>query len=192
MEMSKRTVKVGEMFTVERDVCASTGTDYLLVLMEGGLALVNSYLLPESPQLEGAPAKKSFVFRSIRPGEAAIQFGIYHASDPLHILYEEVTPIQVVGESADCGFQYGGWSDFRELNAEDQELFNKVMGRIMGVGYKPLQVATQLVAGMNYCFQCEAKSVTNPPQRYNVQITIFAPLPGRGEPYVTNIVRVLG
>lgn len=189
--MDKLTKKVGEIFTIERDVCASTGTNYFLLRLEGGLALIDTYLQSEPDEFCGAPAKKIFVFRCISSGDAAIQFGLFHASDPLHILYEEVLPIWVE-DSTQGNAWCGGWSDYRNLQQEDQELFNKVIGGFVGVDYKPLKVATQIVAGLNYCFLCEATSVTNPPKNYHVQITIFAPLPGKGEPYVTNIVRLLG
>lgn len=191
MKTTKWTMKVGEIFTVERAVCAGSGMNAVLTRLEGGVILIDTYVRPEAPALEGAPGKRAFVFKCVQAGDAAIQFGRLFASDPEHVLYEEVLPIEV-GDASDAVNGFGGWTPVRDLTEEDRLVFEEAMKGIFGVTYTPLKVSSQLVAGMNYCFRCEATMVTQSPETYLVQINIFSPLPGQGAPYVTSIVRLLG
>ncbi|AVD36127.1 hypothetical protein [Clostridioides difficile] len=71
----------------------------------------------------------------------------------------------------------GGWSKFRAVEEEDLKVFNEAVGMLKGVDYEPLIVATQIVAGTNFKFICNATSVTNPPHDYLAEIIIFNPLP---------------
>ena len=82
----------------------------------------------------------------------------------------------------------GGYSAERELTAEDVEIFNAAIEKLVGVKYEPLKVATQVVAGTNYSFYCKATNVTpNAEERY-VYVTIFKPLPHTGEPAVVKSI----
>ncbi len=76
----------------------------------------------------------------------------------------------------------GGYSDPRQLTGEDRQLFARATANLAGGPYTPLFVRTQVVAGLNYAFVC----------REGVNITIYAPLPGQGEPRVTSTVRRSG
>ena len=67
------------------------------------------------------------------------------------------------------------------------------------VAYTPLSVSTQVVAGTNYRFYCRFEDTSDGIQRKAAdegdkygycQVTIFKPLPGRGEPTVTSIEKV--
>jgi hypothetical protein len=60
----------------------------------------------------------------------------------------------------------GGWSPFNELKAEDKEVFAKGIEGFVGVKYSPLVVATQVVAGQNYAFFCNAEVVYPGAQPY--------------------------
>lgn len=84
----------------------------------------------------------------------------------------------------------GGWTAFRSLTEEDKALFNKVMKVMLGVTYKPIVVATQVVNGINYCFICRATMVTNPPVEYNAEVIIYQPS-GGGEPHCTEIKHLM-
>lgn len=84
----------------------------------------------------------------------------------------------------------GGYTQQRPLDAEELELFEKVTEKLLGVTYTPESVATQVVAGTNYRFLCTATTVTREPQTYKAEITVFCPLPGRGEPKITAIKRL--
>ncbi|MGO0881518.1 hypothetical protein ACTPDI_01955 [Clostridioides difficile] len=47
---------------------------------------------------------------------------------------------------------------------------------LKGVDYEPLIVATQVVAGTNFKFICNATAITNPPKDYLAEIIIFKAL----------------
>ena len=72
----------------------------------------------------------------------------------------------------------GGYSEQRPLAAEDSAAFAEATKDYAYLGLKPLSVATQVVAGMNYLFVCEMKAFGGPATQTNVKI--FKPLPGRG------------
>ncbi len=73
----------------------------------------------------------------------------------------------------------GGYTEQRPLTEEDTALFESVMaGASADRSYEPVSVATQVVAGKNYRF---AVKVTENGETKEVFITIFQPLPGKGE-----------
>lgn len=82
----------------------------------------------------------------------------------------------------------GGWTSFRPLTSEDKDVFNKALNGLVGVGYEPLLVATQVVAGINYRFFCNAKVVYPNAPYYAAIILIFKPL--QGDAHITSIQRV--
>lgn len=84
----------------------------------------------------------------------------------------------------------GAYTDQRPLTEEDKELFDTVTKGLLGVGYTPESVATQVVAGTNYRFVCAARTVTAKPDTFRAEITVFKPLPGRGEAHITQIRRL--
>jgi len=75
----------------------------------------------------------------------------------------------------------GGWIKKDEaMNEKLTALFNKAMEGFVGVGYKPLKlVATQVVAGMNYRFLCDAKAVYPGAKTSKKLVTIFEDLDGK-------------
>ncbi|BAL94786.1 hypothetical protein [Rubrivivax gelatinosus] len=81
----------------------------------------------------------------------------------------------------------GGWSQFRfELSESDRDVFNGAMHGLVGVGYKPLAVATQVVAGLNYCFLCKAHPVYPKAEEYAAEVYIYAP-PPPAAPHISEI-----
>lgn len=84
----------------------------------------------------------------------------------------------------------GGYTQQRPLSDEERELFRQVTHGMTGVSYTPETVATQVVAGTNYRFICTAKTATRNPETYQAEVTVFQPLPGRGEPKITAIKRL--
>lgn len=79
---------------------------------------------------------------------------------------------------------YGGWTEFRGLTPEEEALFQKTM-TLVGVGYKPFAVATQVVSGTNYKFLCNATTITEPPHLFLAQVIVYAPVDG--DPIITHI-----
>lgn len=53
----------------------------------------------------------------------------------------------------------GGWGLFHELSNEDKAAFASGIEGFVGVSYRPVAVATQVVAGCNYAFFCNAEMV---------------------------------
>lgn len=74
----------------------------------------------------------------------------------------------------------GGFSEQRPLTAEDSAVFVAATKDYAYLNLKPLSVATQVVAGMNFLFVCEMKAFGGPVSQTNVKI--FRPLPDRGAP----------
>ena len=84
----------------------------------------------------------------------------------------------------------GGYTQQRPLDAEELELFQKATDSLTGVSYTPESVATQVVAGTNFRFICSAQTTSSPPETYKAEVTIFRPLPGRGDAKISNIKRL--
>lgn len=74
----------------------------------------------------------------------------------------------------------GGWTPYRSLTEEDEQVFKEATAGLVGVDYTPLKVQSQIVAGTNYRFYCKAFPVTPNLQSYDVIIFVFKPLPGQG------------
>lgn len=70
----------------------------------------------------------------------------------------------------------GAWSAFSpDFSPEAKVVFEKTVGTLRGVEYTPLLVSQQVVAGMNYRFICNAKTVVPGAQSRLVIIGVFAP-----------------
>jgi hypothetical protein len=81
----------------------------------------------------------------------------------------------------------GGWSDWHfELDEAARKLFKETVPHI-GVEYRALAVATQVVAGANYCFLAKAHVAYPKAPERAVLIYVFKPLPGEGEPHMTGL-----
>ncbi|QZE14846.1 hypothetical protein K4L44_03015 [Halosquirtibacter laminarini] len=76
----------------------------------------------------------------------------------------------------------------KEIPKEILEFFYQTTKDIVGVGYDPISYATQVVAGTNYSFFCNAKPVYPHAIEYAVLIEIYRPL--KGEPHITKIIKV--
>lgn len=81
----------------------------------------------------------------------------------------------------------GGYTQQREPTDEEVEMFKSVTA-CENTTYTPLSVSTQVVAGTNYRFYCR---FTDKDAKCGCcLITIFKPLPGRGEPTLSSIEEV--
>ncbi len=81
----------------------------------------------------------------------------------------------------------GGWTPYTDLTAEDEAVFNIALKGFVGVTYTPETVSTQIVAGTNYRFKCDA---SKPPSDviWEAIVEIYKPL--NEEPYITNITKI--
>jgi hypothetical protein len=87
----------------------------------------------------------------------------------------------------------GSWSEFNfTISSNEHELFNTVMKKHVGVGYTALAVASQIVAGENYCFLCKARPATQNPTEFAAEVYIYQPLndPKHTQAHVTRLVQL--
>lgn len=84
----------------------------------------------------------------------------------------------------------GGYSKPRNLTDTDVALFEQATAQLQGVEYKPMNVATQIVAGVNYRFLCKARRIDESGKkgkRFYAAIVVHKPLAGQGEPRILSI-----
>lgn len=81
----------------------------------------------------------------------------------------------------------GGWTPYHPLTQRDEQVFEEAMKDFVGVRYSPQSVSTQVVAGENFKFRCQASM---PPSEviWEAIVEIFQPL--NGNPYVIGITRL--
>lgn len=74
----------------------------------------------------------------------------------------------------------GGYSEPRELTEEDLAVFNTATANYGYLNLQPVSVSTQVVAGLNYSFECASNGSS-------CYVFIFRPL--NGEPYLKAVER---
>lgn len=80
----------------------------------------------------------------------------------------------------------GGWQNWQfAVTTRPQAIFNEATKSLLGVKYQALAVAQQVVAGMNYCFLCQATPVLPGASSSPALVWIYQPL--QGAPHVTQI-----
>ncbi|MBR0462536.1 MAG: hypothetical protein IJJ00_07485 [Erysipelotrichaceae bacterium] len=75
----------------------------------------------------------------------------------------------------------GGWSEVEDgtITEELQQKFDKAIEGLTGVGYVPLELLeTQIVAGTNYKFLCDATPVYQDAETKKAIVTIYEDLEG--------------
>ncbi len=83
----------------------------------------------------------------------------------------------------------GGWSPLHfTITTEETSVFNEALEGFCGVSYTPLAVATQVVAGINYCFLCKAVIVYPGASETLAKVYIYQPLDGKA--HITEIIRI--
>lgn len=80
----------------------------------------------------------------------------------------------------------GGWSTYTddptEIPAEALDALNAALEKLVGCVYKPIALlATQVVAGTNYCFLCETTVVVPDAQPSYALVYVFDGLSGEHE-----------
>lgn len=80
----------------------------------------------------------------------------------------------------------GGWTTYScKLSDDAKKVFKKAFKDFVGVSYTPVAVATQVVAGVNYSFFCNAQGVYPNAPNEGALVSIYDP-PG-GKPHITGI-----
>ena len=75
-----------------------------------------------------------------------------------------------------------------DINQDAREAFQEAMEGLTGVGYQPVAVSQQVVAGMNYKFFCNSRQATRYPISGAAIVSIYKPLDGKA--HVTNIQNI--
>lgn len=79
------------------------------------------------------------------------------------------------------GMLMGGWeaTEDASITPQAQEAFDKAMEKLLGVDYEPVALlATQVVAGTNYCFLCRGTVVTPNARPSYKLVYVYADLSG--------------
>ncbi len=182
--------KVGDVFTVSRELFGATGYSYYLTKLEGGLALVGTDTEPLEEGLEGGMVKQTFTFACLEEGKAAYQLAMLRVFDPSNPMYEEVMPVEITGGDSQSNAMPGGWTDLHELSKEEKKVFDEALEGFVGVGYTPKLVKSQVVNGVNYIYIANAQPVYPGGGEYKVQIFIYKPI--RGKAVIKDITPLLG
>lgn len=83
----------------------------------------------------------------------------------------------------------GAFTPFSSDISEEANVdFEKAVKPLLGVNYKPVAVATQVVAGLNYVFFCNATVVSPGSLSYPVMVSVFRDLEGQSS--ITHINRL--
>lgn len=86
----------------------------------------------------------------------------------------------------------GGYTKPHSLSDQEQEIFLRATASLQGVEYKPMNVATQIVAGVNYRFLCKAWRLDEKgkrDKRYYATIVVHKPLAADAELQILSIER---
>lgn len=68
----------------------------------------------------------------------------------------------------------GGWTPFEtKITNEEMTVFEKATTPLLGVGYKPIAVSTQVVAGTNYSFFCNATVANQTADTYAAMVEVY-------------------
>lgn len=172
-------MRIGEIFSIERDGYPSSGYRWYLVHLE------NMVLITEDFQYQstdcgkvGKRGKQIWTFQAVNEGTAKIQFAQYRTFAPDRVLYDEVLTYEITGETEANGIA-GGWKPFGKPDKETVELLRSSIVAL-GVDYEPVLVTSQAVNGRAYLFLANAKAAAPEPVPYPVVIRIYAGTDGKG------------
>ncbi len=183
-------MKTGEVFTIERIVMGGTGYQYAVVHLTGGVALLNSEVVPMESGKSGAPQIQRFTFQALRPGKAEIQLARFRSFELDSVVYEQIMPFDVKPAEAKSLAVPGGWTPFGKLTSDDKKVFEQALERFVGVKYTPEKVSKQVVNGTHYRFFCYGKPIVpGDDQSFPAIVKIHAPINDRAT--IEEIQRVL-
>jgi hypothetical protein len=79
----------------------------------------------------------------------------------------------------------GAYGEFGEVSGESRTVLTEAQKFFVGSDFTALEVAVQIVAGRNYCFAGNIKTVTKDASLYPALVTVYKPL--KGEAKITEI-----
>jgi len=182
-------MKVGERRVISLVCTPSTGYEWYLAELSGGLVFLGSSF-ERSGAAVGRQEEEDFVFLAVKAGPASVQFAKCRPFAPADIIYDEVLPIEI--EPAEDGkdeilstVKVGGWSEFRTCTDEDIGFFKQAV-KLIGVGYTPVCVTTQASA-RRFIFAVNGRPVTANSHEFAAFIEIGF---SGTTPYIERIVNV--
>lgn len=93
----------------------------------------------------------------------------------------------IAGLGSESGDLLGAYGEERPLDEMALEVFNKATEPYGYLNLVPVAVSSQVVAGINYKFHCTSQMGDGPAA--DVDMLVFSPLPGNGEPEVIEVIR---
>jgi len=84
----------------------------------------------------------------------------------------------------------GGWTVHDPVGPAEKAVFEKVLHGHVGVSYKPVAVATQIINGENYIFIAISTATTHPPKVGLAKIYITVS-PAGSEPRLIHIENIV-
>lgn len=180
--------KIGEIFTITREVSAGTGYSYYLALLTEGLALIDSGTSEQGNHLAGGNVLQTFTFICLKEGEASFQLAKFRVFDPADILYENVSTVKIENVSYAGDNSRGGWTEYHELSPEERKIFEEAFEGLIGVKYTPVMVKSQIVNGVNYIYIADAVGAYLDAISFKTQVSIYKPTQGKA--VITNIVKI--
>ena len=110
---------------------------------------------------------------------------------PMIILSAFLAVNGLTGMCAQAEPMAGGWeaTEDETVTEEDRAVFEQAMEGLTGVEYEPVALlATQLVAGRNYCFLCRGREAVPDAQPAYYYVLVYKDLKGNAE--ILNIKRI--
>jgi len=181
--------KIGEIFTVSREISAGTGYSFYLTQLTGGLALIDFTSTQQTSMMLGGTVTQTFTFACISPGQASFQLAKFRVFDPSDALFEQIMSVEIEGSSKENSMP-GGWTEFHKPGSEEIKIFEEAFEGFVGVMYTPFLVKSQIVNGVNYKFVADAIGVYPEAQPYKALVSIYKPINGKA--VITNIEKLEG
>ncbi|MCH5147397.1 MAG: hypothetical protein J1F61_05290 [Clostridiales bacterium] len=82
----------------------------------------------------------------------------------------------------------GSYSELKQLDVEATRIFDEAFKDLLGVHYEPLLVQSQVVAGTNLRYICNASPVVPNPEKYGVIVNVW--VKPNGEIQRGNIIKL--
>lgn len=180
--------KIGEVFTITREVSAGTGYSFYLTKLSDGLALIDFSQTPASGSMAGGTTVQSFTFICLKGGKATYQLAKFRVFDTSDVLYENEITVDIESDLDAANNMPGGWTSYHKPSAEEIKIFEEAFEGFVGVKFTPFLVKSQIVNGVNYSYITNAAGVYPGAIPYKAVVSIYKPINGKA--VITNIVKI--
>lgn len=133
----------------------------------------------------GGTRTSSNAFKDLCPDANVLgAFGISAQRVALHAGEEAESLLAALENPQRSKDLLGGYSERRELNEQDQEVFAAIAERYAYLGLNAVGVCSQEVAGTHYIFFCTSGASSE-----ETMVNVFCPVPGMGGPELVEVIR---